>query len=224
MLGRHSDPDGGDHPYLDHVGRDSFYGFLASAPGRVVLGRGLRRALLPGQRATQRPAEPAGDGVAPAGLRGRLRRGGQGAGGLRPALEGGAGRRPGGAALRQEHPAAVPGAPGPPRAGAGGLRKSLAFARQTGYLRSARSRPCWTPATSWAGARSRTPTTCWPTGSPMLAAHGRRALLRPEEWAREHDLARYFGASLKGEAGIDWDDPRRGRRSCRASSPTPTAC
>src|SRR5215203_5047113 len=29
MLGRQSDPDGGDHPYLDHVGRDSFYGFLA---------------------------------------------------------------------------------------------------------------------------------------------------------------------------------------------------
>jgi hypothetical protein len=29
MLGRQSDPEGGDHPYLDHVGRDSFYGFLA---------------------------------------------------------------------------------------------------------------------------------------------------------------------------------------------------
>ena len=32
MLGkRHSGlVDGGEHPYLDHVGRDSFYGFLAS--------------------------------------------------------------------------------------------------------------------------------------------------------------------------------------------------
>jgi hypothetical protein len=29
MLGKHSDPDGGDHAHLDHVGRDSFYGFLA---------------------------------------------------------------------------------------------------------------------------------------------------------------------------------------------------
>jgi hypothetical protein len=28
-----------------------------------------------------------------------------------------------------------------------------------------------------------------------------------EEWAHEHDLGRYFGSSLKGEAGIDWDDP-----------------
>ena len=37
-----------------------------------------------------------------------------------------------------------------------------------------------------------------------LAARGRSD---PEGWAREHDLGRYFGSSLKGEAGIDWDDP-----------------
>jgi Transposase domain (DUF772) len=29
MLGRQSEPDDGDHPYLDHVRWDSFYGFLA---------------------------------------------------------------------------------------------------------------------------------------------------------------------------------------------------
>ncbi len=29
MLGKQSGLDGGDHPYLNHVGRDSFYGFLA---------------------------------------------------------------------------------------------------------------------------------------------------------------------------------------------------
>ena len=29
MLGRRSDLAGGEHPYLDHVRRDSFYGFLA---------------------------------------------------------------------------------------------------------------------------------------------------------------------------------------------------
>ena len=29
----------------------------------------------------------------------------------------------------------------------------------------------------------------------------------PRDWVREHDLGRYFGSSLKGEAGIDWDDP-----------------
>ena len=30
MLRKHSGLDGGEHPYLDHVGQDSFYGFLAS--------------------------------------------------------------------------------------------------------------------------------------------------------------------------------------------------
>src|SRR5215216_7809153 len=29
MLGKRSGQNGSDHPYLDHVGRDSFYGFLA---------------------------------------------------------------------------------------------------------------------------------------------------------------------------------------------------
>ena len=29
MLGKQSGLDGGSHAYLDHVGRDSFYGFLA---------------------------------------------------------------------------------------------------------------------------------------------------------------------------------------------------
>ncbi len=33
MLGKQSDLGGGEHPYLDHVGRDSFYGFLASHRG-----------------------------------------------------------------------------------------------------------------------------------------------------------------------------------------------
>ena len=35
MLGKRSGRDGGDHPYLDHVGRDSFYGFLALHQGEL---------------------------------------------------------------------------------------------------------------------------------------------------------------------------------------------
>jgi hypothetical protein len=35
VLGRQSDPDGGEHPFLDHVGRDSFYGFLALHRGEL---------------------------------------------------------------------------------------------------------------------------------------------------------------------------------------------
>src|SRR5436305_12770482 len=29
----------------------------------------------------------------------------------------------------------------------------------------------------------------------------------PQAWASEHDLGRYFGASLKGSAALDWSDP-----------------
>src|SRR5215210_8440149 len=65
-----------------------------SAPGGVVLRRGLHRPLLLGQWASECPPEPAGDGVAFASLRGGLRRGGQGALGLRPALEGRVGSWP----------------------------------------------------------------------------------------------------------------------------------
>ena len=48
-----------------------------------------------------------------------------------------------------------------------------------------------------------------------LLADGIRQLVRalavlsgqaPEEWAREHDLSRYYGTSIKGEAEIDWDN------------------
>ena len=35
MLGRRSDLACGEHPYLDHVGRDSFYGFL-NHPQRII--------------------------------------------------------------------------------------------------------------------------------------------------------------------------------------------
>jgi hypothetical protein len=30
--------------------------------------------------------------------------------------------------------------------------------------------------------------------------------LRPQRWAREHGFGRYYGKSLKGQAAIDWDD------------------
>lgn len=48
-----------------------------------------------------------------------------------------------------------------------------------------------------------------------LLADGIRQLVRalaglsgqkPETWAQAHDLSRYYGSSIKGEAEIDWDD------------------
>ena len=48
-----------------------------------------------------------------------------------------------------------------------------------------------------------------------LLADGIRQLVRalaflsgqaPEVWARQHDLSRYYGTSIKGEAEVDWDN------------------
>ena len=44
------------------------------------------------------------------------------------------------------------------------------------------------------------------TGIKMLARTlAATAEQEPEDWAAAHDLARYFGSSIKGEAAIDWD-------------------
>ena len=36
-----------------------------------------------------------------------------------------------------------------------------------------------------------------------------------EEWALRHGLELYFGSSVKGEAGIDWDNKKGGKPYCR---------
>ena len=44
------------------------------------------------------------------------------------------------------------------------------------------------------------------TGIVMLArALATAALQEPAQWASSHDLSRYFGSSIKGEAAINWD-------------------
>jgi hypothetical protein len=86
--------------------------------------------------------------------------------------------------------------------------QSLAFARRTGYFRTRKLKVVLD--TSYILGRGAVKDTY------NLLADGITRLARalatathsnPEEWAREHDLGRYFGSSLKGEAGIDWDDP-----------------
>ena len=64
MLGERSDQRGlweADRLYLDHVGRDTFYGLLASLRGWLFRDADFA-ALLPRQRPGQRAAQPAGHG------------------------------------------------------------------------------------------------------------------------------------------------------------------
>lgn len=87
------------------------------------------------------------------------------------------------------------------------FRRSLAYARQTGYLKGRKMRAALdTTMILGRGAVEDT---------YNLIAHGINELCRvlaeveeqePEAWAEAHDLARYFASSIKGSAEIDWDD------------------
>jgi len=92
MLGKRSAQRGlfeADHLYLDYVGRDTFYGFTdtdlhvsGQSAGQALSGRGLCRAVLPGQRASECPSQPSGHCLALADPRPRFRCRGQETGGL----------------------------------------------------------------------------------------------------------------------------------------------
>ena len=57
------------------------------------------------------------------------------------------------------------------------------------------------------GARSRTPTIYWPTGSSNCCGRWRRwSKLRSGNGPQAREYERYLGSSVKGEAAIDWAD------------------
>ena len=134
MLGKRSSDDESEHPYLDHVGRDSFYGFLACHREELFCDEDFADLYCPDNGRPSVPPSLSGDGAALASLRRGFRRRGQGAGGLRPALESRAGvgleERPFAKSTLQlfrarliihERVRTI-------------FRKSLDFARHTGYL------------------------------------------------------------------------------------------
>ncbi len=208
MLGKRSGLNGSDHPYLDHVGRDSFYGFLALHRGELFRDEDFadlycsdngRPSVPPSLLATAlllQVHDGASDEEAKARADFDLR--------WKVAL---------GISL-EEHPFAkstlqlfrahliiherVRAV----------FRKSLDFARRTGYFRSRKLKIVLD--TSYILGRGSVKDTYNLLGDGIrklvraLAAVGAQ---KPKSWAAEHGLERYFGSSLKGEASIDWDDP-----------------
>ena len=88
------------------------------------------------------------------------------------------------------------------------FQRSLAFARQTGYFRSRKLKTVLD--TSYILGRGAVKDTYNLLGEGIVKLVRALAGLvgsKPEDWAPEYGLSRYFGSSLKGEAGIDWDDP-----------------
>jgi hypothetical protein len=209
VLGKRSSDDESEHPYLDHVGRDSIYGFLACHREELFSDEDFadlycsdngRPSVPPSLLATAlllQTYEGVSDEEAKARADFDLR--------WKVALEISLEERPFAKSTLQlfrarliihERVRTV-------------FQKSLDFARHTGYLRSRRLKVVLD--TSYILGRGAVKDTynLLADGIVMLArrlAAGARS--DSEEWAREHGLERYFSSSLKGEAGIDWDDPQ----------------
>ena len=208
MLGKQSGLDGGDHAYLDHVGRDSFYGFLASYREELFHDEDFadlycsdngRPSVAPSLLATALLLQ-AYEGVCDEEAKARadfdLR--------WKVALGVGLEERPFAKSTLQlfrarlilhERVRMVFG-------------QSLAFARRTGYLRSRKLKVVLDTTYVLGRGAVKDTYNLLADGIVNLArALAADTYSNPEEWAREYDLGRYFGSSLKAEAGIDWDDP-----------------
>src|SRR5216684_3024663 len=87
------------------------------------------------------------------------------------------------------------------------LQKSIAEARRAGYLQNRKIRVALDTTPILGKGAVKDTYNLLGEGIEML---GRRlAEVEKEEvtaWAEKQGLSRYFGSSLKGEAGIDWDD------------------
>jgi Transposase domain (DUF772)/Transposase DDE domain len=209
MLGRRSDLAGGEHPYLDHVRRDSFYGFLALHREELFRDEDFadlycldngRPSVSPSLLATAlllQAYEGASDEEAKARADFDLR--------WKVALGVGLEERPFAKSTLQlfrarlvihERMQSV-------------LRKSLDYARQTGYLRSRKLRVVLDTTHVLGRGAVKDTYNLLADGIVMLARELAAGASRsePEQWARERGLGHYFGSSLKGEEGIDWDDP-----------------
>ena len=209
MLGKQSDLDCEGHPYLDHVGRGSFYGFLASHREELFQDEDFTDLYCPGNG---RPSVPPSllatalllqvyEGVSDEEAKARadfdLR--------WKVALGVGLEERPFAKSTLQlfrarlilhECMQTV-------------FQKSLDLARRTCYLRSRGIKVVLDTSYILGRGALKDTYNLLADGIVMLARElSAGACSDPGDWARERGLGRYFGASLKGEAGIDWDDPK----------------
>ena len=89
------------------------------------------------------------------------------------------------------------------------FKRSLQFARETGYLRGHRMKMALD--TSYILGRGAVKDTYNLLADGIVQVVRALAAMEGMEaavWAKEHGLGRYFSSSVKGEAGIDWDDEK----------------
>jgi len=218
MIGKRSAQRGlfeADHLYLDHVGRDTFYGFLASQRGKLFRDEDFaelycpdngRRSVPPSLLATalllqtyERVSDEEAKAHADFDLRWKVALGIE--------IE----NRPFAKSTLQLFRAQLV-LHDKVRAVFG---KSLRFARRTRYLRKRKIKVALD--TSYILGKGAVKDTYNLLADGIvklvraLASGGGEPALseaegNPKAWASERGLGRYFGSSLKGEANIDWDD------------------
>jgi transposase len=210
MLGKRSTQGGlfeADHVYIDYVGRDSFYGFLASQRGKLFRDEDFaelycpdngRRSVPPSLLATAlllQTYERVSDEEAKARADFDLR--------WKVALGIEVENRPFAKSTLQMFRARLVLHEKMRRV----FQRSLDFARQTGYLRSRKIKVALdTSNILGKGAVKDTYNLLADGIVKLVRALAAGAGEAPQAWAREQGLSRYFGSSVKGEANIDWDD------------------
>src|SRR3954447_5962659 len=201
-----------EHPFLDYVGRDSFYGFFATQRERLFRDEDFaalycldhgRPSVPPGLLATVlllQAHDDVSDAEATARAAFDLR--------WKVALGLALDARPFAKSTLQlfraqliEHEQVL-----------ALFRRSLTFAREVGYLTARQVTAALdTSPILGRGAVKDTYNLLADGIVQLLRALARRTGGTPEHWGRGHDLAGYGGGSLKGAAGVDWGDPA-GRR------------
>jgi len=210
MLGRQSAQRGlfeADHLYLDYVGRDTFYGFLGSQRGRLFRDEDFAELYCPDNGRMSVPPSllatalllQSHDRVSDAEAKRRADFDVC----WKVALGIGIEERPFAKSTLQlfraqlvlhEKMRAV-------------FQRSLEFARQTGYMRKRRIKVALdTSNILGKGAVKDTYNLLADGIVKLVRALAAEAGEKPQAWASEHGLSRYFGSSIKGEADIDWDD------------------
>ncbi len=220
MLGLRSDQRGlfeADHLYLEYVGQDSFYGFLASQRGRLFRDEEFaelycddngRNSVPPSLLATalllqthDRVSDEEAKERADYDLRWKVA--------LGIAID----KRPFAKSSLQlfrahlilhEKVRAI-------------FQRSLQFARETGYVKSHHIRAALD--TTYILGRGAVKDTYNLLADGIVQVVRALAALedkKVEVWAKEQGLERYFGSSIKGEANLDWDDEKARRAFLQA--------
>jgi len=92
------------------------------------------------------------------------------------------------------------------------FKRSLSLARETGYLKGRRMKAALdTSYILGQGAVKDTYNLLADGIVQVVRALAGIEGIKPEVWAQERGLEEYFGSSIKGEAGIEWDDEKARR-------------